>query len=171
MARSRAVVVAVVAAALAGSASGGWWIGGRVPADLAARVTATVVDVVDGDTVVVRLPDGTTDTVRLLGVDTPETVHPDRGVECFGPEASAFTKAQLLGRRVRLTRDVEARDRYGRRLAHLDVAGEWFNARLVREGYARLLVVPPNGAGARTLLRLELAARRAGAGRWGACGR
>src|SRR3970040_1614874 len=118
MARSRAVVVTALVAALAGSAASGWWLGG--PA--AATTTALVVDVVDGDTIVVELPGGTRDTVRLLGVDTPETVHPERGVECFGPEASGFTKHQLLGRRVVLERDVEARDHYNRRLARVLVS-------------------------------------------------
>lgn len=166
MARSRAVVVALVAA-LAGSVAAGWWVGGHDPAAIPARV----VEVVDGDTVVVELPGGGRDTVRLLGVDTPETVHPERGVECFGPEASEFTRRSLLGRSVRLVRDVEARDRYDRRLAHVHLGSEHFNEVLVREGYARLLVIAPNLAHARSLLRVELEARRAGRGLWGACGR
>ncbi|HEX5616261.1 MAG TPA: thermonuclease family protein [Acidimicrobiia bacterium] len=167
MARSRVVVVTALVTALAGSAASGWWVGGHA----AATTSAVVVDVVDGDTIVVELPNHAHDTVRLLGVDTPETVHPERGVECFGPEASAFTKRHLLGRRVVLERDVEPRDRYDRRLARVLVDGDAFNARLLREGYARFLVVPPNLAHAREMLALELAARRAGRGLWGACTR
>ena len=72
---------------------------------------ATVLHVVDGDTIVVKLQ-GKTETIRLLGIDTPETVHPTKPVECFGPEASAFTKATLKnGSTVRLVRDNEQRDR------------------------------------------------------------
>lgn len=165
MARSRAVVVVALTAALVGSAATGWWVGEHA----AATTTALVVDVVDGDTIVVELPNGTLDTVRLLGVDTPETVHPERGVECFGPEASAFTKHHLLGRRVVLERDVEARDLYDRRLAHVIVAGVLFNEVLVRDGYARVLVIAPNVAHAREMLGLELAARRERRGLWDAC--
>ena len=164
MARSRAVLVAALATALLGSAAAGWWVAGSDP----ASTDATVVEVVDGDTIVVDVG-GARDTVRLLGVDTPETKHPDEPVQCFGPEASAFTSGHLLGRRVRLERDVEARDRYGRRLAYVHVDGTRFNDELLRRGYARLLVLPPNTAHARTMLRLELAARSEGRGLWEAC--
>ena len=168
MVRSRAVVVAALAATAVLAASGaGWWLGG------AARTAAPyveVVEVVDGDTVVVALPDGTRDTVRLLGVDTPETRHPTRPVGCFGPEASAFTRTRLLGRTVRLESDTERRDAYGRRLAYVWLDGERFNDELLRAGYARFLVIPPNDAYGRALLRAELAARDAGRGLWSACG-
>lgn len=134
-----------------------------------------VTGVVDGDTVVVTWPGGRHETVRLLGVDTPETVHPDRGVECFGPEASAFTHDLMLGRTVRLHFDREHRDRYGRLLALVDVIGDGGRRRRVNDellagGYARLLVIPPNGTGGRHLLDLELGARAAGRGLWGVCG-
>ena len=163
MARSRAVVVAVVAAA----SLGGWWLGrgGR-----GTDHVVNVVHVVDGDTVVVDDGHGS-ETVRLLGVDTPETVHPTKPVQCYGPEASAFTKSRLLGRRVTLERDVEARDRYGRLLAYVLVDGRRFNDELLRAGYARLLVIAPNGSHARQMLDEELAARRAGRGLWGRCTR
>src|SRR5437870_518106 len=101
MARSRAVVVAAVAAALLGSTAGGWWLGGAAP----ALVSATVVHVVDGDTIVVALDDGHPETVRVLGADTPETVDPRKPVQCFGPEASAYAKAHLSGRSVQLEFD------------------------------------------------------------------
>jgi micrococcal nuclease len=164
MARSRAVLAAVAAVALLGSAAAGWWAGGVEAAD----VHGTVVEVVDGDTLVVDVG-GRRDTVRLLGVDTPETVDPDEPVQCFGPEASAHTERRLLGRRVRLERDVELRDRYGRRLAHVHVDGVRFNDELLVLGYARLLVVPPDTRHAREMLRLELDARAKGRGLWAAC--
>ena len=88
--------------------------------DLPADGLGTIVEVVDGDTVVVDLA-GHRETVRLLGIDTPETVHPDRSVECFGPQASARLRLLLVpGSGVLVTRDVEPRDRYGRLLAYLE---------------------------------------------------
>ena len=79
----------------------------------------TVVRVVDGDTVIVRGPGGSTEDVRLIGIDTPETVDPRRPVGCFGPEASAYAKHLLTGRRVLLRYDRELHDRYGRFLAYI----------------------------------------------------
>ncbi len=167
MARTRAVVVATVAAALVlGASVLGWWLGGLARA---AQPVARVVEVIDGDTVVVEFADHSTDTVRLLGVDTPETKHPTKGVECFGPEASAFTTEHLLERVVRLEADVVRRDVYGRRLAYVTVHGHRFNDVLVARGYARFLVIPPNDLHARDLLTAELDARRAHRGLWGEC--
>jgi micrococcal nuclease len=102
---------------------------------------AEVVSHVDGDTVRVRIANppaglGAVETIRLIGVDTPETVHPSRPVEHFGKEASDFTKARLLGKTVYLAFDWDLRDRYGRLLAYIYSAdGDCFNADLVREGY------------------------------------
>ena len=166
MARSRAVCVAV-AAALLGSIGWGWYAGGRATAGSTYR--ATVVQTIDGDTVVVQFRDGTEDTVRLLGVDTPETHHPTKPVQCYGPEASDYTHARLLGQVVTLERDAEARDLYGRSLMYVSLDGARFNDELLRLGYARLLVIPPNGAHARSMLAEELDARAARRGLWGAC--
>ena len=83
----------------------------------------------------------------MIGVDTPETVHPTKGVQCFGPEASDFTKHSLEpGTKVRLVRDVEARDKYGRLLAYVFLADTnvFYNLELVRLGYARPYPFPPN---------------------------
>lgn len=145
---------------------GGWWLGRQHDA---AVPPARVVDVLDGDTVVVAMPGGAIDTVRLLGVDTPETHHPTRPVGCFGPEAAAFTRRHLLGRVVRLEGDVEARDLYGRRLAYVLLDGERFNDELLRRGFARILVIAPNRRHAHELLDAELDARHAGRGLWRRC--
>jgi micrococcal nuclease len=162
MARSRAVVVAILAAA----SLGGWWLGTqRRP----AHARYTVVAVADGDTIEVVAGSGERDTVRLLGVDTPETRHPTQPVECFGPEAAAYTARRLTGRVVRLEGDVEPRDRYDRRLAYVIVGGERFNDELLRLGYAELLVIEPNHAHAREMLQAELEAKRARLGLWSAC--
>jgi micrococcal nuclease len=166
MARSRAVR-AIVTVALLGSIGWGWYVGGRATAG--TTYTATVMTTIDGDTIVVRFGDGREETVRLLGVDTPETHHPTKPVQCYGPEAERYTRARLLGREVTLERDAEARDKYGRFLAYVILDGARYNDELLRSGYARLLVIPPNGAHARTMLAEELAARQAGRGLWGAC--
>ena len=165
MAHSRAVVVATVAAALLGSVASGWWLGGAAP----ASVPVTVVHVVDGDTLVAAFRDGHTETVRVLGIDTPETVDPRKPVQCYGPEASAYAKATLTGRSIRLQFDVQRRDIYGRLLAYVLVDGHRYEDDVLRRGFARLLIIPPNGAHARTMLAEELAARRARRGLWGAC--
>ena len=161
MARPRAAVVAILAAA----SVGGWWLGTQRRAVIAEY---TVVAVVDGDTIEVARG-SRTETIRLLGVDTPETRHPTEPVECFGPEATAFTQQRLEGRRVRLEGDVESHDQYGRRLAYVILAGERFNDELLRLGYAELLVIEPNHAHARSMLKAELDARDAGRGLWSAC--
>ncbi|MDR3130140.1 MAG: thermonuclease family protein [Treponema sp.] len=117
-----------------------------VSADISRMILAEVSGYVDGDTVKVRIAGGfqrppklgELETIRLIGVDTPETVHPRRPEESFGKEAGAFTKAALLGRQVYLAFDRELRDRYGRLLAYIYLEdGGCFNATLVREGYAR----------------------------------
>jgi micrococcal nuclease len=162
MARVRAVLVAGAAFCMA--AAVGWWSGGE-PADY----VATIVEVIDGDTVVARFADGHTATVRILGVDTPETKHPTVGVECFGPEASAYTTSRLTGRGVRVELDREVHDKYGRLLAHIWLDGHRISDELLRRGLAEWLVLPPNGRYAREQLLLELNARAGGVGMWSAC--
>ncbi|HWM54620.1 MAG TPA: thermonuclease family protein [Solirubrobacterales bacterium] len=142
------------------------WEGGEDPGS--ASVTALVTRVVDGDTVEARI-DGEVEDVRLIGVDTPETVKPGEPVQCFGPQASRFAHALLEGRRVRLVFGAERRDPYDRLLAYAYLDGLFVNATLVRRGLARTLTIPPNDRFAPRLRRLELAASRAGRGLWGAC--
>lgn len=126
-----------------------------------------VTRVVDGDTV-----DTDVGRVRLIGIDTPETVHPERGVECFGREASAFA-ARLMppGTAVILRYDAERQDRYRRLLAYVYRAddGLFVNAELVEQGYAQVSTVPPNVAHADELVMLAREARDAGRGLWSAC--
>jgi micrococcal nuclease len=146
-----------------------------------ASAMAEVVRVVDGDTVEARIG-GDVEDVRLIGVDTPETVKPGTPVQCFGERASHFTKRRLTGQRVRLVFGVERRDVYGRLLAYLYLAQgtltvpqqgqspqRFINAVLIRRGLARTLTIPPNDRFATRFRRLELAAARAGRGLWGAC--
>jgi micrococcal nuclease len=132
------------------------------------RATAYVIRVVDGDTIEARFG-GRREDVRLIGIDTPETVEPGAPVECFGPEASRFTHRLLERRRVRLVFGVERRDTYGRLLAYVHLRRSFVNALLVRRGLARTLTIPPNDRFAPLLRRLELRAARAGRGLWGHC--
>jgi micrococcal nuclease len=134
-----------------------------------ASYNATVTRTVDGDTIDVRFDDGRTERVRILGADTPETVDPRKPVQCYGHEASDYTRMRLLGRRVRLQTDVEQRDKYGRLLAYVYLNGQRYDDELLRLGYARLLIIPPNGIYARTMLQEELDAQHARRGLWGAC--
>jgi micrococcal nuclease len=110
--------------------------------------------------------------VRYIGVDTPESVKPGAAVQCFAKRAAAANAALVAGRSVRLVRDVEQRDRYGRLLAYVyrEPDGAFVNARLVRDGYARTLTIAPNVAHARQLSQLARAARESGRGLWAACG-
>ncbi len=127
-----------------------------------------VTRVVDGDTIVVR--DGGADVrVRLIGVDTPESVKPGTPVECFAIAASNFTKSRLTGVRVRLEYDVDRFDRYGRTLAYVWVGGALFNEDLVAEGYAAVETVPPDVRYADRFLAAQRDARLHDRGLWSAC--
>jgi micrococcal nuclease len=146
--------------------------GGGDPTPRAGAASAgQVIKVVDGDTIRVRTAAGT-ERVRLIGVDTPETVKPNTPVQCFGRAASAEAHRLLDGRRVRLVQDVEARDRYGRLLAYVyrTPDGLFVNAELARRGFARQLTIPPNVRFADRFGALVAQARDAGRGLWGACG-
>jgi micrococcal nuclease len=139
--------------------------------DLGTQATAgKVVRVVDGDTVKVRLGEST-ETVRYIGVDTPETVKPGEPVQCFGKRASDFNRRTVAGRRVRLRFGAERRDRYGRLLAfvYVEGGGRSVNAELIARGYGRVLTIPPNDAQADAYERLERRARRGSVGIWGTC--
>jgi micrococcal nuclease len=147
----------------------GWlWADSRTPPPPAS---GEVVRVVDGDTIVVDDGHGPR-TIRLLGIDTPETVHPEKPVECYGPEASAYSKRLLTGRSVALVYDRERTDRYGRLLAYVYLEGPaavFVNARLVERGLARTLSMAPNLAHRDDLALLERRAALAGRGLWSAC--
>jgi micrococcal nuclease len=130
--------------------------------------SARVVRAIDGDTLEIEIG-GRREDVRLIGVDTPETVKPGTPVQCFGPRASAFAHRILDGRPVRMRLGVEPRDVYGRLLAYVRLGGRSVNAMLLRRGLARTLTIPPNDRFAPFFHRLELRAARSGRGLWGAC--
>ena len=139
------------------------------PALAQSSQTVTVERVVDGDTIVVNPAVSGTEDVRLLSVDTPETVDPTEPVEPYGPEASAFTKGQLEGKRVTLIFDQERTDQYGRALAYVRISGQsqTFNETLLRQGYAQLYVVPPNDRYEAPFSQAQDQARQAQRGIWG----
>lgn len=138
---------------------------------------AVVIDVIDGDTLDIKYDDGAyydepgmVYRVRLLGVNTPETVDPRRPVQCYGKEASSFSKKTLNGKRVRLEADPEADeyDKYGRLLRNVFLEdGTDFNANLVAEGYANAYVsFPQNAERKAQLRRLESEAKTNKLGLW-----
>jgi len=97
-----------------------------------ATDSRTVKRVIDGDTIV--LENG--ERVRLIGVDTPESVHPNKPVEYFAKEASAFTKNMVEGKKVKLEYDWQRKDRYGRILAYVYLEdGTHLNAEIIKQGF------------------------------------
>ena len=136
--------------------------------NLPSGVDAVVRKVVDGDTI--DIAGG--ERVRLIGVDTPESVDPNRAAGCFGREASRFTAGLLPpGTEVRLVGDVEQRDRFDRLLAYVyrRADGLFVNAELLRRGYAQLLTIPPNVAHTDEFAALARQAREGSQGLWAAC--
>jgi micrococcal nuclease len=136
----------------------------------AGALTEVVVleRIVDGDTVV--LTDGR--TVRITGIDTPETKHPEIGVECYGPEATRYAEDVLAGAEIRLEPDGGS-DRYGRTLGHLwyRAPDDWVNYGLaaVTAGYADLYRAADHQHRA-TFEAAQRDARGARRGMWAACG-
>jgi micrococcal nuclease len=125
-----------------------------------------VTRVVDGDTILIDL-DGTEERVRLIGVDTPESVHPnDEKNVPYGEIAAAFTKERLEGKRVRIELDAQERDRYGRLLAYVYTDDEMFNETLLSEGHAQIATYPPNVRYVETFASLQKDARARGIGLW-----
>ncbi len=142
-------------------------------AALPAGDDVVVASITDGDTLRVRTAAGANEPVRLIGIDTPETRDPRRGVECFGREATTQIAALLpIGTAVRLEYDVERRDRYDRVLAYVWRAADALhvNDAMVATGYASPYRVPPNVKYAERFTQLGVAAREQGLGLWSACG-
>lgn len=132
---------------------------------------AVVTYVIDGDTVVVDLGDAE-EHVRLIGIDTPEIEHQDLTAECYGPEATTALEALLPeGTTVRLERDVEPRDRYGRLLAYVFRSDDdlFVNVAMAETGYADALTIEPNVTYRSQVAAAVALAKEQGLGRWGAC--
>ena len=154
----------------------------QAPATLGAEPAgyeeAVVTRAVDGDTIEVEVTArlegpgagdaavGESYDVRLLGIDTPESVSPREPVECFGHEAAAATAALLDGATVKLVKDVEERDGFDRLLRYVYLGAELANARLVANGYAHAYTYPPNVRHADLLSGLDREARGNLRGLW-----
>jgi micrococcal nuclease len=124
---------------------------------------SNVIAVIDGDTLVVEGGRH----VRVLGIDTPETVHPDLdGPQAFGVEASARLRDLVDGRSVALQKDATDSDHFGRSLRHVWVGRRLVAETLVREGLGYVLIIPPNMLHSERLRRAERTARDAGRGLW-----
>lgn len=135
------------------------------------RTNATVIRAVDGDTFTVTLDAEPGEwKIRMLGINTPESVDPRKPVECFGKEASRHLRELIEGKRVRLEADSQAdeRDKYGRLLRNVFLQdGTDVNATLVRDGYAQAyLSFPLDPLRKRELRTLEESARKRAVGLW-----
>ena len=134
---------------------------------------AFVTKVVDGDTIVVQI-EGVEQTVRFVGIDTPETVDPRRPVGCFGKQASNETKELLTNKWVILQKDISDTDKYNRLLRYIYLPLEegkylFVNDYLVRKGFAKAYTYPPDVKFNEQFLQAEQEAREALEGLWGAC--
>jgi len=139
----------------------------RTPPSTQASPQVLVVSVIDGDTIEVCCVGGRREKVRYIGVNTPETKHPTKGVERMGNEAAEVNRKLVAGKTIRLELDVEQRDKYGRLLAYIYLDdGTLVNAWLVQNGYAQVMTIPPNVKYQELLLRLQGEAREAQRGLW-----
>jgi len=130
---------------------------------LISQDTNYVKRVIDGDTI--ELDNG--ERVRLIGIDTPETVHPTKSVQYFGKEASNFTKNLVEGKLVKIEYDVQKRDKYNRLLAYVYLEdGTFINAELVKQGYAQVSTYPPNVKYVHLFTKLQTEARENNRGLW-----
>jgi micrococcal nuclease len=149
-----------------------------LPQEPGGYESATVTRVVDGDTIEATVTSitpgpgagqtqvGQNYDIRLVGIDTPESVKPGTPVQCFAHEASDATKALLDGQDVTLVKDVEETDRYGRLLRYVYLGDEMANARLVANGYAHAYTYPPDVRHADLFVQLEGEARDNNRGLW-----
>lgn len=147
-------------------------------AEPAGYEEALVTRAVDGDTIEVEVTArvegpgagdaavGEAYDVRLLGIDTPESVSPHEPVECYGREAATAAAALLEGQTVKLVKDVEERDGFDRLLRYAYLGAELANARLVANGYAHAYTYTPNVRHAELFVQLEREAREGDRGLW-----
>lgn len=127
--------------------------------------TVLVTRVVDGDTI--EIEGG--EKVRYIGVNTPESVDPRRKVQCFGKEASAYNKKLVEAKRVRLEPDAEDRDKYHRLLRYVWIGDTMINEKLVQDGYAQVMTIPPNVKYVERFRIAQIEARELGLGLWEKC--
>ena len=124
--------------------------------------SSSVVYIYDGDTI--KLANG--DKIRYLGIDTPEMNYKNPPPEHFAKDAKEFNESLVAGKTVRLEFDTQKRDKYNRLLAHVYVNNIHVNARMIEEGYAKILIIPPNTKYADQFLRLQRIAKEQKKGIW-----
>jgi len=161
------IFISLVLAWLAAWFGGGEAVVGDPALEPAAAVAAEVVTVVDGDTIKVLI-DGVEETVRYIGIDTPEPYR-DAQPACYSQEATDRNRALVSGQTVSLLADVEDRDRYDRLLRYVYIDGIHINEVLVLEGYATTLTIEPNTTQANALQQAQDTAQANAAGLWSAC--
>jgi len=128
-----------------------------------SREKAKVAKVIDGDTI--KLESG--QVVRYIGIDTPETVHPSKPVQCYGKEASNKNRELVEGKEIEIEKDVSETDKYGRLLRYVWVGDIFVNEYLVREGFAQSSTYPPDVKYQDRFREAERQAREEGKGLWG----
>ncbi len=124
-----------------------------------------VTSVIDGDTI--ELASG--ERVRYIGIDTPETHHPDKPVECYGERATERNRELVEGKEVELVSEGENRDQYGRLLRHVFVDGTFVNSQLIWEGFARARSFGEPSKFHQVFVQMEVVARDAERGLWHEC--
>ena len=147
------------------------FLAGCTPQSKSEVDNGTVIEVIDGDTVDLSIA-GHRQRVRLIGIDTPETKHPTKPVECYGPEATTFTESLLArGTKIHIERDTEARDTYDRLLVYLfrDSDNMFINLEIVLQGYAHMLTIEPNLAYLDRFVAASRGAQSNNRGLWQAC--
>lgn len=126
-----------------------------------------VIRVVDGDTIIVDF-NGKQERVRMIGIDTPESVHPDVSRNVLeGEMAAKYTRDKLEGKEVGMEFDLQERDHYGRLLSYIWFSGEMFNKTLLKEGYAQVSTYPPNIKYTDEFIQLQKESRESNRGIWG----
>jgi micrococcal nuclease len=138
----------------------------------ALPANAVVAKIVDGDTLDAQF-EGAVTRVRLIGVDTPESVDTGRAKQCYGAEASRFLADLIpVGTNIVLVRDADLKDRYGRLLAYVVRAEDQFfiNLALIESGYAATMFFEPNTKFEQQFTEAERVARETNTGLWGVCG-
>jgi len=135
-------------------------------------VHTKVTEVIDGDTVIIE----SGERVRYIGVDTPETKHPKKSVQCFGREASARNKELVEGKTVYLEKDISETDRYGRLLRYVYLPNPeapeesiFVNEYLIEQGYGKVITYPPDVKYHKQFLDAQRMAQEEKRGLWGKC--
>lgn len=129
----------------------------------ANREKVRVVKVIDGDTI--KLENGK--AVRYIGIDTPETVHPSKPIQCYGKEASNKNRELVEGKEIEMEKDVSETDKYGRLLRYIWIGDIFVNEYLVREGFAHSSTYSPDVKYQDGFREAERQAREEGKGLWG----